>query len=1006
MTKNPIDPLTQALQLQQAGNLDASEALFIRILNVAPTNQVALYSLALMALNGKRTEKALEYAKQGTSTNPDFAPLWFIQGSIHQALFQLDNALHDYDVALRINPKYLEVLINSGALLRDMHRHQEAMVKFKGALDVDPNYEIALGNYGILLTEFKMGAEAVSIFQRLLSINPNYPFGLGLLTYERMHLCDWTDIDSVTHQITQGIREGKKTSKTLGYMALSDSAEDHYQCARIFANAHFPHQHEPLWKGEIYQHQRIKIAYVSPDFREHPVGHLMAGVIEKHDKTKFEVILISIGIDDQSSLRSRFIQTADHFINAKEMSTLQIAQLMRQMEVDIAIDLAGYTSDSKTDIFKHRPAPVQANYLGYPGTMAMDCYDYIIADPIVLPPEDVNFYSEKPAYLDYCYLPIASGIEVGIPKSRQEYGLPEDGFVFCAFSHDYKIHPSIFSIWMRLLIENPKSVLWLVSRQEATINNLRYHALSSGVNPDRLIFASRVPDIKDHLARYKVANLFLDTWPYNAHTTAADALLAGLPVITYKGHSFPSRVASSLMTALGLGNLVANTYEEYFQIANRLANDPSYLNESKARISPEALSNHPFLGASFTQRLEKLFSEISISDIQQAPNNLAVHEYQEALLHFQKSQYTVSEIHLRECLKIDPTHANALELLNKVKHKFAISNGFILTEKKSLPDKNRFLLIKAWGFGFWSDMHHVMTQLLLAELTQRKPIILWGNNSLFADGETNAFPHYFDTTYFFSLDNVPINSSIYPPKWNAMNLFNEDICKWTGKDSRLSAQYYFDREEDLLVSDFYSPLDTMLHWIDPSSSYYGLTEDEIFSLLFKKYLTPSEHISKLVDDFYQSNMANQNWVAVHMRGSDKVSESPHLDLVNQQYLVFIDRILELNPNLRIFLMTDSDSILKSMTDKYGEKILTKQAHRSNSNVGIHLSGHSGHSIGEEVLVESYLATKCDYFIGNRESNVSLGVFSLKDWKQGFVFMLGVRSSRGSNSFIFKHPTKL
>ncbi|NDH69627.1 MAG: acetylglucosamine transferase, partial [Gammaproteobacteria bacterium] len=258
---------------------------------------------------------------------------------------------------------------------------------------------------------------------------------------------------------------------------------------------------------------------------------------------KDQLHLISIGIDDKSSLRKRFAEAADHFIDAKEMSVAQIAVLMRQMEVDIAIDLAGYTSDSRTQIFSHRPAPVQVNYLGYPGSMALDCYDYIIADRVVIPPEEAVFYSEKPAYLDYCYLPIATGVEIAEPKTRKEYGLPDQGFVFCAFSHDYKIHPDIFFQWIRLLKENPESVLWLMSRSEQSVANLRKQAEFAGVAPERLVFAHRVPSIQDHLARYKVANLFLDTWPYNAHTTCADALLAGLPVVTYKGSSFPSRVA-------------------------------------------------------------------------------------------------------------------------------------------------------------------------------------------------------------------------------------------------------------------------------------------------------------------------------------------------------------------------------------------------------------------------------------------------------------------------------
>lgn len=614
-TKMPqVNPLVTALELQQQGKLSESEALFRQILYVAPTNEIALYSLSVMLLNSGRREEALQNTTIGTEANPDFAPLWFAHASVLQALHRRDEALESYERALVINPKYVEVLVNSGALLRDMRRHHDALMRFHTVLEIDPEYETALSNYGILLTEFKQGQQAVAIFERLLKKNPDYPYGLGLLCYERMHMCDWTDLEAITRLITSGIHEGRKTCKTLGYMALSDSASDHFQCAKIFAQGQHPNRPSPLWQGEQYNHSRIRVAYVSPDLREHPVGHLMAGVFESHDKSRFETIAISIGVDDGSRLRARMVAAFDHFIDAKDMHPLQIAELMKQMEVDIAVDLAGYTSDAKTEIFLNRPAPIQVNYLGYPGTLGLECFDYILADKTVIPEEHQEYYSEKVAYIEHCYLPVASGIEVSEPLSRSSYGLPEQGFVFCAFSHDYKIHPKVFAVWMRLLEASPGSVLWLVSRNEMSQKNLRQAAQDSCINPDRLIFASRVPKVEDHLARYRVADLFLDTWPYNAHTTAADALLAGLPVITYKGNAFPARVAASLLNALGFNQLVTNSFEEYFELANGLAHDPKRLRSLKKNLSPAALQGHPFLGASFTRALEKVLSNLVTPD--------------------------------------------------------------------------------------------------------------------------------------------------------------------------------------------------------------------------------------------------------------------------------------------------------------------------------------------------------------------------------------------------------
>jgi predicted SAM-dependent methyltransferase len=287
------------------------------------------------------------------------------------------------------------------------------------------------------------------------------------------------------------------------------------------------------------------------------------------------------------------------------MTARQIAQLMRDMEVDIAIDLGGYTSDTRTEIFSYRPAPVQVNYLGYPGTMGSNYYDYILADRHIIPPEHQPFYSEKVAYLPNAYLPTDNSVQVSDrTPTRAECGLPETGFVFCSFSHDYKISPPVFDCWMRLLQQTPGSVLWLVSRGDVTQTNLRREAQTRGIDPDRLVFAKRVPMVEDHLARYRQADLFLDTHPYNAHTTAADALMVGLPVITYAGGSFPSRVAGSLLQAIGVPELNAADLAGYEALALALARDPQRLTTLRARILANQKTHPLFDTRRFCRDLE------------------------------------------------------------------------------------------------------------------------------------------------------------------------------------------------------------------------------------------------------------------------------------------------------------------------------------------------------------------------------------------------------------------
>lgn len=608
---NPSNKLIHAVQLQNIGQLSEAEIEFKEILASNPDDAAALYSLALILLNSGRNEKALALTSHGVEVVPAFAPLRFLHGAVLQAIGDFQAALQSYNEAIKLKPDYVEVWLNSGVLLRDMHLHKESLERFNHVLKLDPEHVAALANCAILLTEFKQNEQAIAMFDHLLRLKPDYDFGLGLLEYARMHICDWTDFDSMSQRIIEGIRSGKRSCKTLALMAISDSARDHFLAAKIFSDFYSPPGAAKLWQGERYRHDKIRVAYVSPDLREHPVGHLMAGVFEQHDKNRFETIAISLGVDDGSRLRARMLKAFDRFIDVREMGSLQVAQLMRELEVDIAVDLGGYTSDTRTDVFSFRPAPVQVNYLGYPGTMGVDYFDYILADRHVIPMDQQQFYSEKVAYLPDTYLPTDASVEISVhTPTRAECGLPDEGFVFCSFSHDYKISPHVFDIWMRLLQQVQGSVLWLMSRSEISQRNLCKEAERRGVNGSRLIFAGRVPSVEDHLARYRQADLFLDTHPYNAHTTASDALMAGLPVLTCMGNSFPSRVAGSLLHALGVPELVTHSHAEYEALALRLAKEPQLLADFKAKIAANKSTCSLFDTKGFCFNLEAVYIAI------------------------------------------------------------------------------------------------------------------------------------------------------------------------------------------------------------------------------------------------------------------------------------------------------------------------------------------------------------------------------------------------------------
>lgn len=603
------DVLVRAIQAQELDRIDEAIRLFNEALALSPGHPAACYSLGVIALRRNDAAEALRWADIGIAASPNYAPLRFMAGSALRTVGADPEAvLRRYDEALSLQPDYIEAQVNAGVVLRDMLRHKEALERFNRVLEIDPNYPTALANAAVLLTEFKQSEQAIAMFKQLLSVQPDYDYGPGLICFERLHICDWTDYDESVRKIVEGVRAGRRASKSLAMMAISDFAGDHQQSARIFAEHLYPPSSRRLWHGEVYRHDRIRLAYISPDLREHPVGHLMAGVFEHHDKKRFEIIAISLGVDDGSRLRGRMLKAFDRFYDVKTAHPNQIANLMRELEVDIAVDLAGFTADSKPEVLAQRPAPVQVNFLGYAGSMGVEYIDYLIADRHVIPREHWPYYNEKIVYLPDAYLPTDGSVEIPTETpSRSQYGLPEQGLVFCAFSHDYKISPIMFAIWMRLLKRNPGSVLWLMSRSELSQRNLWAAANAHGVESSRLVFATRVPRVEDHLARYRLADFFLDTFPYNAHTTAADALMAGVPVVTCMGNGFHARVAGSLVHAAGVPELATHSLEDYEALALALAAQPDRVARLKTRLRDTRVVSPLFDTANFTRNLESIY---------------------------------------------------------------------------------------------------------------------------------------------------------------------------------------------------------------------------------------------------------------------------------------------------------------------------------------------------------------------------------------------------------------
>ncbi len=517
-------------------------------------------------------------------------------------------ALSHYESYLDENPQSAEAWHNRGVTLAQMKRYAEALSCFDRALALRPDVAQAWSNRANALFEMKRFEEAASDYGRVLALDENYPYARGYRLLARLWCCDWQGLAEEKTLITEALQAGQPVMQPFGNLMVSGGPADQLRCARIWMAQSQPVRPGPLWQGEIYRHDKIRVAYLSGDFLLHPVALLMAGVFEHHDRSRFETIAVSYGADDGSRLRDRLEKAFDHFIDARAMSDFAIAQHLREMEVDIAVDLMGLTGDCRNGILAFRPAPVQVNYLGFPGTMAVDHMDYIIADRIVIPDHERCHYAEKVVHLTDTYLATDSKRRIAARKpSRAEVGLPEEGLVFCSFNRAFKYSPEIFDVWMRVLAAVDGSVLWLPENNEAARRNLKREAEEAGIAPGRLVFAPRVDGDADHLARLECADLFLDTLPNNAHTTAVDALWAGVPVLTLAGPTFAGRVAASLLCAAGLPELAVGSLADYEDLAVKFGRDGEALGALKAKLAANR-ENHPlFDTARFTKGLEAAY---------------------------------------------------------------------------------------------------------------------------------------------------------------------------------------------------------------------------------------------------------------------------------------------------------------------------------------------------------------------------------------------------------------
>src|SRR6516164_6317107 len=587
---------------------DEAFAAYDKALAIKPGLEVAWLGRGNVFWSLQRYDEALAPYDKALAIKPDLEGAWLGRGNVFWSLKRYDEAFAAYDKALSIKPDLENAWLGRGHVFYDLKRYAEAFAAYDKALSIKPDLENAWLGRGNVFWSLRRYDEAFAAYDKALSIKPDLESVEGSRLHMKMHLCNWEKLDKEIGDLTNSIRAGKGNCPPFALLSLTDLPDDHLRCTQAWGAAIHPITAKSVWQDKIYKHDKIRLGYVSADLRTHAVAYLMAELFELHDKERFSVTAFSLGRDDNSDIRRRLVSSFDRFIDCYTLSDFDVAHAIADSEIDILVDLMGFTQDAHTNIFAYRPAPIQVNYLGYPGTIGASFIDYIIGDKTLFTLVDAAVYSEKLVQLPDSYQPNDRKRQISTKAfTRREAGLPDNKFVFCCFNNSYKISPQTFGCWMRILKCVEGSVLWLRAENQTAIANLKTEAQTRGIESARLVFANRVPQLSDHLARLRLADLFLDTLPFNAHTTASDALWAGLPVLTQIGSTFAGRVAASVLKAINLPELITHSPEEYEALAIELALNKEKLRRIQEKLARNRLTTPLFDTPLYTKHLEAAY---------------------------------------------------------------------------------------------------------------------------------------------------------------------------------------------------------------------------------------------------------------------------------------------------------------------------------------------------------------------------------------------------------------
>lgn len=598
--------LNEAIKLHQKGLLNNAQEQYEDIIKFEPNNFQALHLLGVIFFQKKKYLKSIKLINKSININPYNFSAYNNLGNVYRELREYSEAIRNYNKAIQINPNYAGCLYNIAKTYSKTSNNKLAMNFYEKTINTDPNFFDAYYDYAELLENLGKFNESLENYYKLQKINPDYPYLKGSIINLKLKICKWENYDKDIKDIESNIID-KKVVNPFHVLLITDSAKLQKIAIEKYAKHKFPSYNNHF--KNLANNNKIKIGYYCADFSNHPIGRITPELLENHNKSIFEIYGFYFGTVNDSET-TRISNACTKFINVFKKSDIEVVNLSKNLGIDIAVDLNGFTKNGRPNIFAYRCASLQINYLAYPATMGCNYMDYIVADKILIPENQQKYYREKIIYLPNSYQVSNEKRFVSNKKfNKKDFNLPEDKFIFCCFNNVTKINPRMFNIWMKILIKNKESVLWLLSENEYVISNLKLEAEKNGVKKNRLIFSRKLPN-EDHLARYKLADLFLDTHPYNAHVTANEALWSGVPVLTLIGNSFASRVGASILNALNMEELITNSENEFEDKAVNISKNPQKIKFIKEKLLINKIKTTFFNTKLYTKNLELAYLDI------------------------------------------------------------------------------------------------------------------------------------------------------------------------------------------------------------------------------------------------------------------------------------------------------------------------------------------------------------------------------------------------------------